>query len=231
MLTWEEAQSFNRLAERYDRLAELTDDPVGVWLPSVLADDPPVRRTGALDLGCGAGRHAVVLAEHFEHVDAVDLSGAMIRLARRKRARGNISYLETDLDTIDGQYDLVLSAATLHHVDDLLKALIRIKAAAAPGGRVVLVDTVSPRAANPRWRLYANELRKLLRNVVRRGPREAWEIFQLSTGPWLDHRVSDRYLSREQFEQRYAEVFPHATFVRVGNAHAMVWDVRTSAAS
>jgi hypothetical protein len=33
------------------------------------------------------------------------------------------------------------------------------------------------------------------------------EIFLLSTGDWLDHRVSDRYLSREQFEQTYGEVF------------------------
>ncbi len=222
MLSWEEAQSFNRLAERYDRLAALTDDPVAAWLPSVLE---PVRRTkAALELGCGAGRHTVLLADHFDQVEAVDLSGAMIRLARRKRARGNISYLESDLRDVDGSYDFVLSVATLHHVSDLTEALSRIKAATTPGARVVLVDTVSPRAANPRWRLYGNEVRKLLRNLVRRGAREAWEIFRLSTGPWLDHRVSDRYLSREQFEQVYAEVFPQATFTRVGNAHAMIWD-------
>ncbi|MEV6283395.1 methyltransferase domain-containing protein [Kribbella sp. NPDC051770] len=222
MLTWEEAQSFNRLAERYDRLAELTDDPVGVWLPSVLGD---VRRTAnALELGCGAGRHSVLLAERFDRVDAYDLSGAMIRLARGKRARSNIFYLESDLCDVDGRYDLVLSVATLHHVTDLEGALSRIRAATSPGGRVVLVDTVSPRAANPRWRLYGNEVRKLLRNLVRRDAREAWEIFRLSTGPWLDHRVSDRYLSREQFEKLYAEAFPDATFTRVGNAHAMIWD-------
>lgn len=221
MLTWEEAQSFNRLAERYDRLAELTDDPVAVWLPSVL---PSVRRTKALELGCGAGRHTVLLADHFGQVDAFDLSGAMIRLARRKRARGNISYLESDLHDVAGSYDFVLSVATLHHVANLDEALARIRAATTTGGRVVLVDTVSPRAANPRWRLYGNEVRKLLRNLVRRDAREAWEIFTLSTGPWLDHRVSDRYLNREQFEHVYAGVFPGATFSRVGNAHAMVWD-------
>ncbi|GAA1558594.1 class I SAM-dependent methyltransferase [Kribbella lupini] len=220
MLTWEEAQSFNRLAERYDRLAELTDDPVAAWLPSVL--EPVRRTTSALELGCGAGRHTVLLADRFDHVDAFDLSGPMIRLARRQRARGNISYLESDLRDVDGRYDFVLSVATLHHVADLDEALARIKAVA--GGRVVLVDTVSPRAANPRWWLYGNEVRRLLRNLVRRGVREAWEIFRLSTGPWLDHRVSDRYLSREQFETRYAETFPDAVFCRVGNAHAMVWD-------
>ena len=53
---------------------------------------------------------------------------------------------------------------------------------------------------------------------------EAQSFNRLATGAWLDHRVSDRYLSREQFEQVYAAVFPHATFTRVGNAHAMSWD-------
>ncbi|WP_432938240.1 class I SAM-dependent methyltransferase [Kribbella sp. CA-253562] len=162
--------------------------------------------------------------EHFAQVDAVDLSGAMIRLARRKRARSNICYLESDLRDLDGSYDFVLSVATLHHVDNLPEALTRIRRLVSPGGRAVLVDTVSPRPANPRWRLYGNEVRKLLRNLVRRDAREAWEIFQLSTGPWLDHRVSDRYLSREQFRSVYAEVFPQARFTRVGNAQAMIWD-------
>jgi len=91
----------------------------------------------------------------------------------------------------------------------------------------VLVDTVSARPANPRWWLYGGQLRKLARNLVLRGRADAWEIFKLSTGEWLDHRVSDRYLSRQQFEKTYAAVFPGASFTRVGNAHAMLW-TRTS---
>jgi len=34
----------------------------------------------ALDLGCGTGRHAVLLARRFEQVDAIDLSGPMIEI-------------------------------------------------------------------------------------------------------------------------------------------------------
>jgi ubiquinone/menaquinone biosynthesis C-methylase UbiE len=221
VISREDAQSFDRLAADYDRLGELTGNPVGDWLQSVL---PAGQRSGrALDLGCGAGRHAVLLAEHFEQVDAVDLSAAMIRLARRKRARSNICYLESDILDVTGSYDFIVSSATLHHVPDLPAALTHIKSLLAPGGQAVLVDTVSPRPANPRWWLYGGELRKLARNLVRRGRADAWEIFKLATGDWLDHRVSDRYLSRQQFEEIYAAVFPGATFTRVGNAHAMLW--------
>jgi ubiquinone/menaquinone biosynthesis C-methylase UbiE len=52
------AQSFDRIAAGYDRLGDLSEnDSIMVWLVSVL---PPVGR--ALDLDCGAGRHAARLA-------------------------------------------------------------------------------------------------------------------------------------------------------------------------
>jgi ubiquinone/menaquinone biosynthesis C-methylase UbiE len=212
-------QSFDHLAERYDRLGELTDDAVADWLPTVLPD----RRRRAVDLGCGAGRHAVVLAEYFDQVDAIDLSGPMIRLARRKRPRSNISYLEAGILDVAGQYDFVTSSATLHHVTDLPAVLRHIRSLVAVGGRAALADTVSPRPANPKWRLYGNEIRKLARNLIQRSPGDAWEIFRLSTGDWLDHRVSDRYLSRTAFEQAYGAVFPGGRFTRVGNQHAVIW--------
>ncbi|MFI5706246.1 class I SAM-dependent methyltransferase [Kribbella sp. NPDC051620] len=224
MISWEAAQSFDRLAAEYDRLGELSDDPVGEWLPSVLPADSPDQRVGrALDVGCGAGRHAVLLADHFELVDAVDLSAAMIRLARQKRSRPNICYLQSGVLDIEGSYDFIVSSATLHHLPDLPAALAHIKGLLAPGGQAVLVDVVSPRAATPRWWLFGGEVRRLARNMVRRGRAEAWEIFKLSTGDWLDHRVSDRYLSRQRFEEVYSAVFPRATFTQVGNAHAMRW--------
>jgi SAM-dependent methyltransferase len=215
------AQSFDGLAEVYDRLHQLTGDAVGDWLPTVL----PAAGRRALDLGCGAGRHAVLLAERFEHVDAVDLSGPMVELARARRPRPQIAYRRAALLDVSGagHYDVVLSAATLHHAADLTAALRHIRTLVAPGGLAVLIDTVSPRPAMPRWWLYGGQLRKLAGNLARRRPSEAWEIFRLSTGDWLEHRVSDRYLSREGFERAYREIFDGARFHAIG-PHAMVWD-------
>ncbi|RZT27715.1 ubiquinone/menaquinone biosynthesis C-methylase UbiE [Kribbella sp. VKM Ac-2569] len=177
----ERDQSFDHLAERYDRLGELTADHVADWLPTVLPD----RRRRAIDLGCGAGRHALVLADYFDQVDAIDLSGPMIRLARHKRPRSNITYLESGILEMSGQYDFVTSSATLHHVADLSAVLRHIRSLVAVGGCAAIADTVSPRPANPHWWLYGGEVRKLVRNLIHRNP-NAWEIFGLATGDWLD---------------------------------------------
>ena len=126
------AQSFDRTAADYDRLGELGEnDRIRSWLVSVL---PHGGR--ALDLGCGAGCHAVLLAGRFTHVDAVDISLPMIEIARAKRSRPNVAYRQADLleTTVSGDYDLVLSVMTLHHVPDLQAALAHIKRLLAPGG-------------------------------------------------------------------------------------------------
>ena len=134
-----EAQSFDRVAAEYDRLGELNgDDEFGPWLEGLL----PAARGRALDIGCGTGHHAVLLAERFEHVDAIDVSAPMIELAQARRPRPNVTYRQVDLHEVDGpgRYDLVTSALTLHHVPSLHRALSHIGTLLAPGGRMIVVD-------------------------------------------------------------------------------------------
>ena len=81
----DDPQSFDRLAEAYDRYRTLVDEPAWPWLSSA-----EVGVTGggrALDAGCGAGHRCVELAEHFEEVVGIDLSAPLVDLARHRRAR------------------------------------------------------------------------------------------------------------------------------------------------
>ena len=224
------AQSFDRTAADYDRLADLSEnDGVTNWLMTVL---PPAGGR-ALDLGCGAGRHAVLLAERFTHVDAIDLSLPMIEIARARRSRPNIAYQQADLLTTTGagEFDLVLSVMTLHHVPDLHAALVHSKGLLAPGGRIVVVDpypavSLLDRLVPLRPRLHAVAVLRLGTNLVRRGPATAWEIYRLSTRrQWLDHRVSDRFFTPAELERCCASLLPGCTMARLGGTVVgLTWD-------
>jgi 2-polyprenyl-3-methyl-5-hydroxy-6-metoxy-1,4-benzoquinol methylase len=239
-----QAQSFDQVARDYDRLAELNGSGlIGPRVASLLPARDRAAHGRALDLGCGAGRHAVLLAQRFAHVDAVDLSGPMLEVAQTHRPRPNISYRQADLLDVDdvGQYRFVLSALTLHHVPDLHAALSHIKTLLAPRGRLVVIDMYSVDAASAsqrlqrafertvplRLRLHGLFLLKLGMNIVRRGTAVAWEIYRLSTRrAWLDHRVSDRFFSRRELERSCQALFPGHQLEVLGGPRGVVlrWD-------
>jgi ubiquinone/menaquinone biosynthesis C-methylase UbiE len=185
----------------------------------------------AVDLGCGTGRHAAMLASRYHQVLAVDSSAPMLQLAQARRALPNITYQHRDLTSItadtDGTFDLVLCAYALHHVADLDQTLHGIRQVCAPGGRVVLIDNVADLPSVPRQWFIGEAIRTLAGDVLgrRRPPAEAWELFRLNTDPaWLDHLTSDRFLSRDQFARCYASVFPGARFTDLYRARAVCWD-------
>jgi len=241
-VTRAQAQSFDRLAADYGKLGELGGNAgVDSWLKTAL----PQAGDRALDLGCGAGRHTVLLAERFAHVDAIDLSAPMIELATARRSRPNIAYRQCDLHDFAGQarYDLVVSVLTLHHVADLHVALSQIKTLLAPGGRAVVVDTYDPQPEQPslwwrfrlaaetvlpvRLRLHCLSLLRLSSRTVRLGPSAAWRIYRLSTKrAWLDHLVSDRPFSRDALRSSCEVLFPGCRLDRLGGPRmiGVVWD-------
>lgn len=80
----------------------------------------------ALDFGCGVGRLTQALAEHFESVDGVDISGSMINNAQKLNrfpdrvvyhlnTRENLSLLPSN------QYDFICSLIVLQHMPAVLQ--------------------------------------------------------------------------------------------------------------
>lgn len=221
-------QSYDRLADHFEHLSHEHDDVVSGWLPSVL----PARRGSAVDLGSGAGRHALQLASQFETVLAVDLSESMTELARRTRPAPNIEHRTADALTVAGTYDLVFSSAMLHHVDDLAAVLRHVKGLVAPGGRAVLVDVTAPSnrlyrlaiALAPRTFYRLGAARSLLTGLLTRDP-GARRRYRLETHkPWLDHLATDRFLTTREFDDTYTAAFPGARIVPIAFMRACVWD-------
>ena len=124
-------------------------DPIPLLVDAV-SDVPPGR---ALDLGCGAGRHALWLAERGWRVVAVDGSevgvGLMLGEADRSGCRERIEAHVADLETEppmfvigEGRFDLIVDCFFLHR--PLFPA---IRAGVSPGGRF-LAALHLPAAAN-----------------------------------------------------------------------------------
>jgi len=99
----------------------------------------PCRR--ALDVGCGVGQFARVLAGVANTVDALDADAAVIRDARaRSTDAPNVRFVHADFMTwtADEPYDFVSLVASLHHLP-FAAALTKSAELLRPGGVLVVL--------------------------------------------------------------------------------------------
>ena len=106
-----------------------------------------------LELACGTGRVLLPLARQGYQVTGVDLSAAMLDVARRKaaaeRLTGRITLVHQDMRelALDGRFNLAFVAVNsfmhLLSTDDQLTALGRVRQHLNPGG-LLLLDLFNP---------------------------------------------------------------------------------------
>src|SRR5829696_1420994 len=80
--------AFSELFDRFTRIWDGISTDFDDWVRAAL----PARTGAAVDLGCGAGRHSVLLAERADRVLAVDVADRMLAVAREQRARPGVDY-------------------------------------------------------------------------------------------------------------------------------------------
>lgn len=103
-----------------------------------------------LEIGCGTGSTALLLAPHVAHVTATDLASGMIEIASEKRAEEglkNVTFkvaevLEHRLDEVS--YEAILAHNLLHLVPDLDNALAHISSLTKPGGVFISKTVCAP---------------------------------------------------------------------------------------
>jgi 2-polyprenyl-3-methyl-5-hydroxy-6-metoxy-1,4-benzoquinol methylase len=111
----------------------------------IVANMPRCRRA-ALDIGCGEGELAAILAKHFQRVLATDVNGHMREVAsRRCRGLDNVTISGDDLAEVSGEFDLITMVAVLHHLDTE-HALRKVRSLLAPGGRFLVVGLAAPQS-------------------------------------------------------------------------------------
>ena len=108
-----------------------------------------------LELGCGTGSTALLLAENVAHITASDLSGNMIKVGMEKAADQditNVSFVQSDVlgGAIDeGPYDVVMAFNLFHLLEDPEAATRRVAGLLKPGGLFISKTVCTPGAGLP----------------------------------------------------------------------------------
>ncbi len=146
------ARFWNRFARRY--AAAKMADPAGY--------DATIRRVESLlspgqdvlEVGCGTGTTALRLAGRTRHLRAVDVSDAMIGIAREKLALQPMPQLQFEVAAVEHaaapgeRYDRILAFNVLHLLPDLDAAIAALMPSLVPGG-LFISKTPCLRDLNP----------------------------------------------------------------------------------
>ena len=161
-----------RLAEIYDYVDSDRSD-LDAYLATV--DEFEVR--SVLDLGCGTGTFACLLAERDRVVTGVDPAAASIDVARRKPHADRVSWLVGDAGSLPPlQVDLVTMTGNVAQVflgdEEWTETLRAARSSLGPGGRLVF-ETRDP--ARQAWLRWTSEQSLVSVDIPRIGPVRTWE--------------------------------------------------------
>lgn len=148
---------FDADVERFSNLdtgqSATVDAPLAMALVAEAAAATTPHARHVLDVGCGAGNYTLKLLERLPNLDAtlIDLSRPMLDRAGERVGRataGRITTIQGDIREVtlpDGQFDIVLAAAVLHHLrtdDEWRRVFTAFHRTLRPGGSVWVFDLV-----------------------------------------------------------------------------------------
>ena len=135
-----ERATWNRSAGSYlDNAAKLTSHAVNLLIEYACLT-PECR---ALEVGCGPGHIAKLMADSGAKVTGVDLSPGMVRVA--SKLYPHIDFKEADVERLpfdDDTFDVVLVNFAIHHFARPERACTEIRRVLKPGGRFIFAGPI-----------------------------------------------------------------------------------------
>lgn len=221
------SDSTREVRAEFDRLALVADE--AGWNQNshyhdfILRSVPEGCRQ-ALEVGCGTGAFARLLAARSESVLALDLSPEMIRLARgRSTEFPNIGFEVADIlarEFAPAEFDYIASVATMHHLP-FATVLAKLKRALKPEGVLVILDLVEPEG-------FYDALTNALAYPVSLGLRLLHEGRLLPPSSvraaWAEHERFDSYLKLSEVRAVCRRLLPGARIRRhLFWRYSLVW--------
>jgi demethylmenaquinone methyltransferase/2-methoxy-6-polyprenyl-1,4-benzoquinol methylase len=124
--------------------------PIGKLRREVVVVAGVDARSRVLDVATGTGAQARAFAEQGAEVVGIDLSDAMLRIARRKNRFPHLTFRPADATALpfeDASFDVTCVSFALHEMprsirEQTIKEMARVT---TPGGTVVIIDYAPPR--------------------------------------------------------------------------------------
>lgn len=208
-------QMFNASAEFYDLIYSTFKDYVAevAQITSLLRRLNPRCQT-VLDVACGTGEHARLLATQGFVVDGLDLDPAFVRLAAQKHPAGR--FFEADMSDfhLTARYDAVLclfsSIGYLQTLDRVSRALTCFREHLAPGGMIVIEPWFAPGTLDSeRVSRHAGEA-----NGIRVSRVSRTEIERRLSRLYFEYEITDATGTRRSSEVHELGLFTTAELLR-----------------
>jgi SAM-dependent methyltransferase len=210
---------FDALAELFHTFAADTHPIYRPWVDGAVPDLSDQGGSRAVDLGCGSGRFADLLADRHHEVLGVDIAAREIDMARAEHPRPNLTFeVRSLLDvtpSADGLFDTVFTVNTVHHLRAHDVVVPHLRSLLKAGGHLVLVDIVDP----GEWRSLDWHIHEAFADAEEsyrsrsRNPEIATDVLRLRLHPgWLEHVSTNVPLTPDEFHQQYEAVFPGIEF-------------------
>jgi tRNA (cmo5U34)-methyltransferase len=169
-------ERFDKDVERFSNLetgqSATIDAPLVLDLITRSAAAVNPQATHSLDIGCGAGNYTIKLLQQLPNLNVtlIDLSQPMLDRAAERISQvttGSITTHQADIRDLalgEGQFDVIMAAAVLHHLrtdDEWHSVFAKCYAALKPGGSIWISDLIehsTPTIQNLMWERYGDYL-------------------------------------------------------------------------
>jgi demethylmenaquinone methyltransferase/2-methoxy-6-polyprenyl-1,4-benzoquinol methylase len=139
-------QLFTEVAPKYSLITRLLSFNRDIhWKQRLITLIDPLQVNDCLDLACGDGDIALMLAERFPdaHIIGLDLTEEMLERARQRPGQEKVEWRKGDMCHLElpaESVDVITGGYALRNAPDINRAIIEIHRVLRPGGKAIFLE-------------------------------------------------------------------------------------------